>query len=198
MELIFASHNQNKVKEINALLGEGFTVKSLSDIAYTQDIIEDGATLEANALIKARTIYKHTQKNCFADDTGLLVTALQGAPGVYSARYAGAQKNDSDNMDLLLKNLATETDRSARFVTIIALIIEGKEFLFEGTLHGNIITEKIGSNGFGYDPVFMPVDQNRTLAQMELSEKNTISHRARAFDKMKTFLHQNYQTNTAL
>lgn len=198
MELIFASHNQHKVKEINALLGDGFTVRSLSDIAYTDDIIEDGDTLEANALIKARAIYKENGKNCFADDTGLLVTALQGAPGVYSARYAGPQKNDHDNMDLLLKNLAAETDRSARFVTVIALIIEGKEFLFEGILHGNIITEKIGTNGFGYDPVFMPVDYNRTLAQMELSEKNTISHRARAFEKMKNFLHQHYKAHTAL
>ena len=191
MELIFASHNQNKVKEINALLGNGFRVKSLSDIGFDTEIVENGETLEANALIKARTIYELTQQNCFADDTGLLVSALNNEPGVYSARYAGLQKNDHDNMDLLLKNLEGITDRKANFTTCIALILEGKEYLFEGKLHGSIIHEKIGSNGFGYDPIFKPDNYTITLAQMELSEKNTISHRAKAFENMKAFLLKN-------
>lgn len=191
MELIFASHNQNKVKEINALLGNGFRVKSLSDIGFDTEIVENGETLEANALIKARTIYELTQQNCFADDTGLLVSALNNEPGVYSARYAGLQKNDHDNMDLLLKNLEGITDRKANFTTCIALILEGKEYLFEGKLHGSIIHEKIGSNGFGYDPIFKPDNYTITLAQMELSEKNTISHRAKAFENMKAFLLRN-------
>ncbi len=191
MELIFASHNQNKVKEINALLGNGFRVKSLSDIGFDTEIVENGETLEANALIKARTIYKLTQQNCFADDTGLLVSALNNEPGVYSARYAGLQKNDHDNMDLLLKNLEGITDRKANFTTCIALILDGKEYLFEGKLHGSIIKEKIGSNGFGYDPIFKPDNYTITLAQMELSEKNTISHRAKAFESMKAFLLKN-------
>ena len=191
MELIFASHNQNKVKEINALLGNGFRVKSLSDIGFDTEIVENGETLEANALIKARTIYELTQQNCFADDTGLLVSALNNEPGVYSARYAGLQKNDHDNMDLLLKNLEGITDRKANFTTCIALILEGKEYLFEGKLHGSIIQEKIGSNGFGYDPIFKPDNYTITLAQMELSEKNTISHRAKAFENMKAFLLRN-------
>lgn len=191
MELIFASHNQNKVKEINALLGNGFRVKSLSDIGFDTEIVENGETLEANALIKARTIYELTQQNCFADDTGLLVNALNNEPGVYSARYAGLQKNDHDNMDLLLRNLEEITDRKANFTTCIALILDGKEYLFEGKLHGSIIQEKIGSNGFGYDPIFKPDNYTITLAQMELSEKNTISHRAKAFENMKAFLLKN-------
>jgi XTP/dITP diphosphohydrolase len=190
MELIFASHNENKVTEIAALIGSGYSVKSLSAIGFNTEIIENGSTLTENALIKAKTIYQATNKNCFADDTGLLVEALNNEPGVFSARYAGIQKNDHDNMNLLLENLKNKSNRNANFTTVIALIMDGKEYLFEGKLFGEIITEKIGSNGFGYDPIFKPKDFNITLAQMDLNKKNTISHRALAFKKMIDFLHK--------
>jgi XTP/dITP diphosphohydrolase len=188
MELIFASHNQNKVFEINAIVGEQFVIKSLSDIGYHHDIIEDGLTLEENALIKARTIYKHTQKNCFADDTGLLVEALNNEPGVHSARYAGPQKNDKQNIELLLKNLEAQQNKKACFTTVIALIFNHQEYLFTGQLNGQITSTEAGTNGFGYDPVFMPENYNITLAQMSLTEKNAISHRAIAFNKLAHFL----------
>lgn len=190
MELIFASHNENKVTEIAALIGSGYSVKSLSAIGFNTEIVENGSTLTENALIKARTIYQATNKNCFADDTGLLVEALNNEPGVFSARYAGNQKNDHDNMNLLLENLKNKSNRNANFTTVIALIMDGKEYLFEGKLFGEIITEKIGSNGFGYDPIFKPKDFNISLAQMDLNKKNTISHRALAFKKMIDFLHK--------
>lgn len=189
MELIFASHNENKVTEIAALIGNNYQVKSLSAIGFNTEIEENGSTLTENALIKARTIYQTTQKNCFADDTGLLVEALNNEPGVYSARYAGLQKNANDNMDLLLKNLASFENKNANFTTIIALILNGQEYLFEGNLYGKIIHSKIGTNGFGYDPIFMPNGYDITLAQMDLQEKNKISHRALAFNKMTDFLH---------
>ena len=188
MEIIFASHNENKVTEISALIGTDFTVKSLNAIGYHDEIIEDGETLEANALIKARTIYNKTKSNGFADDTGLLVEALNNEPGVYSARYAGEQKNANDNMNLLLKNLANFDNKNARFVTVIALIIDGKEYLFEGELIGKITDTKTGKFGFGYDPIFFPNGFNISLAEMDLREKNKISHRAKAFEKMISFL----------
>ena len=190
MELIFASHNENKVTEIAALIGSGYSVKSLSSIGFNTEIVENGSTLTENALIKARTIHQATNKNCFADDTGLLVEVLNNEPGVYSARYAGNQKNDQDNLNLLLENLKNKSNRSANFTPVIALILDGKEYLFEGKLMGEIVTEKIGSNGFGYDPIFKPKDFNITLAQMDLIKKNTISHRAMAFKKMIDFLHK--------
>lgn len=189
MELIFASHNENKVNEIAALIGSSYVVKSLSVIGFNTEIEENGSTLTENALIKARTIYQATNKNCFADDTGLLVEALNNEPGVYSARYAGLQKNANDNMDLLLKNLTPFENKNAKFTTVIALILNGKEYLFEGNLDGKIIPNKIGTNGFGYDPIFMPNGYDITLAQMDLQEKNKISHRALAFNKMTDFLH---------
>jgi XTP/dITP diphosphohydrolase len=189
MELIFASHNENKVTEIAALIGSSYSVKSLSAIGFNTEIVENGSTLTENALIKARTIYQATNKNCFADDTGLLVEVLNNEPGVFSARYAGIQKNDNDNMNLLLENLKNKSNRSANFTTVIALILEGKEYLFEGKLMGEIVTEKIGLNGFGYDPIFKPSGYGITLAQMDLIKKNTISHRAIAFQKMIDFLH---------
>ena len=189
MELIFASHNENKVNEIAALIGSSYVVKSLSAIGFNTEIEENGSTLTENALIKARTIYQATNKNCFADDTGLLVEALNNEPGVYSARYAGLQKNANDNMDLLLKNLTPFENKNAKFTTVIALILNGKEYLFEGNLDGKIIPNKIGTNGFGYDPIFMPNGYDITLAQMDLQEKNKISHRALAFNKMTDFLH---------
>jgi XTP/dITP diphosphohydrolase len=190
MELIFASHNENKVTEIAGLIGSGYSVKSLSAIGFNTEIVENGSTLTENALIKARTIYQATNKNCFADDTGLLVEALNNEPGVFSARYAGIQKNDHDNMNLLLENLKNKSNRNANFTTVIALIMDGQEYLFEGKLFGEIITKKIGSNGFGYDPIFKPKDFNISLAQMDLNKKITISHRALAFKKMIDFLHK--------
>jgi XTP/dITP diphosphohydrolase len=189
MELIFASHNENKVKEIASLIGKPFVIKSLSDIQFNEEIEENGITLIENALIKARTIYKETCKNCFADDTGLLVEALNNEPGVYSARYAGPQKNANDNMDLLLKNLEPFPNKNAHFVTVIALILNNKEHIFEGKLSGKIIQTKRGLNGFGYDPIFIPNGFEITLAEMNISEKNTISHRAMAFKQMIDYLH---------
>lgn len=190
MELIFASHNENKVQEIAELIGNKYIVNSLSTIGFNTEIEENGSTLTENAFIKARTIYQATNKNCFADDTGLLVEALNNEPGVYSARYAGLQKNANENMDLLLKNLAPFDNKNAKFNTVIALILNGQEYLFEGSLFGKIIPNKTGTNGFGYDPVFMPNKYDITLAQMDLQEKNKISHRALAFNKMVDFLHE--------
>jgi XTP/dITP diphosphohydrolase len=188
MDLIFASHNENKVFEIANLVGNKYKILSLNDINFKEDIIENGSTLQENALIKARTIFSETGKNCFADDTGLLVKSLNNEPGVYSARYAGEQKNADDNMNLLLLNLNNKTDRQAKFTTVIALIMNGKEFIFEGELAGSIILEKKGSNGFGYDPIFKPNGYINTLAQLDITEKNKISHRALAFKKMIDFL----------
>jgi XTP/dITP diphosphohydrolase len=188
MDLIFASHNENKVFEIANLVGNKYKILSLNDINFKEDIIENGSTLQENALIKARTIFNETGKNCFADDTGLLVKSLNNEPGVYSARYAGEQKNADDNMNLLLLNLNNKTDRQAKFTTIIALIMNGYEFIFEGELAGSIILEKKGSNGFGYDPIFKPNGYINTLAQLDITEKNKISHRALAFKKMNDFL----------
>jgi len=190
MELIFASHNENKVNEIRGLIGPNYTIKSLSTIGFKNEIAENGATLTENALIKARTIYANTKKNCFADDTGLLVEALNNEPGVYSARYAGLQKNAHDNMDLLLNNLKEINHKKANFTTIIALILNGKEYIFEGSLFGQITTTKKGTNGFGYDPIFMPNGYDITLAEMNLLEKNSISHRGIAFQKMTDFLRE--------
>lgn len=187
-QLIFATQNRNKAVEINALLEGKFDVRSLIDLGYTNDIPETGNTLEENALIKARHVFQLSGKNCFADDTGLEVAALNGEPGVYSARYAGEHKNDSDNIDLLLQKLKDKPNRKAHFRTVIALIFDGKEYLFEGIARGEIGTEKKGSGGFGYDPVFKPENYELTFAQMLLEEKNKISHRARAFAQMKTFL----------
>ena len=188
MDLIFASHNENKVFEIATLVGNKYKILSLNDINFKEEIIENGYNLQENALIKARTIFNETGKNCFADDTGLLVKSLNNEPGVYSARYAGEQKNADDNMNLLLLNLNNKIDRQAKFTTIIALIMNGNEFIFEGELAGSIISEKKGSNGFGYDPIFKPNGYNNTLAQLDITEKNKISHRALAFKKMIDFL----------
>ncbi len=194
MELVFATQNPNKAKEIAAKLGKEFTITDLNALGITEEIPETADTLEGNALLKARYVYARTQLNCFADDTGLEVEALNGEPGVYSARYAGLQKNADDNMELLLKNLTGKTNRKARFRTVIALIIDGKEYLFEGIAGGTIITEKKGNEGFGYDPIFIPEGYDKTFAQMSLEEKNTLSHRAKAFDKMRGFFTQKMTT----
>ncbi len=188
MRLLFATHNQNKFKEVKSLIPPFIELLSLNDVNVETDVEETSDTIEGNALLKARTIYHQTGVNCFADDSGLLVDALNGAPGVYSARYAGEQKNDGDNVRKLISNLHDVTNRGAYFKTVIALIIDGKEHLFEGIINGHIITEKRGNNGFGYDPIFMPDGYDKTFAEMNLDTKNTISHRAIALKKVVNYL----------
>lgn len=188
MQIVFATNNQNKLREINHILGDSFQLLSLRDFKIEDDIPENEPTLEGNALHKARYIYRIVKMDVFADDTGLEIDALKGEPGVHSARFAGEDKDSNANIDKVLALLGTETDRRARFRTVIALVIDGKEFLFEGTAQGEIINEKRGNEGFGYDPVFIPEGNDRTFAEMPLSEKNLISHRARAFEKLRKFL----------
>ena len=188
MEIIFASNNQNKIREINNVLGNSFTLLSLKDLNMNEDIPENEMTLEGNALYKARHIYIATGKNVFADDTGLEVQALNGRPGVHSARFAGENKDSDSNIEKLLSLLENEPNRNARFRTVIALILDGKEYLFEGTVTGKIIKDRRGKQGFGYDPVFIPDRKSVTFAEMDLKEKNMISHRARAFEKLRHFL----------
>ena len=188
MELIFATHNNNKVLEINKLLPSGYVLNSLTDLNYDSEIEESGVTLEENALIKARTIFNTFKKDCFAGDSGLEVSALEGKPGVYSARYAGNHKNAEDNTQKILLELKGVNDRQAQFRTVIALIIGGTECLFEGIIKGEISNQPMGHNGFGYDPIFIPEKQPLTFAQLTLSEKNKISHRSRAFQKLVEFL----------
>lgn len=188
MQLLFATHNQNKLKEVKSLVPGNIHVLSLDDISYKNDIEETESTIEGNALLKARTIYEHTGIPCFADDSGLLVDALDGSPGVYSARYAGDQKSDADNMQKLLHNLKNVTNRAARFKTVMALVMDGEEHLFEGLIQGNITLEKMGNHGFGYDPVFIPDGYNQTFAQMSSETKNSMSHRGIALKKLIDFL----------
>lgn len=188
MELVFASNNINKVREINDILGTSFTLLSLLDLNISEEIPENEFTLEGNALQKARFIYNLTGRNVFADDTGLEVEALGGKPGVHSARFAGDSKNSDANIEKLLSLLKDSSNREARFRTVIALIINGKEYLFEGIVRGRIIFERRGDRGFGYDPVFVPLGKRNTFAEMDLDQKNRISHRARAFNKLRKFL----------
>lgn len=188
MEIVFASNNLNKIREINNVLGNSFKLLSLKDICMEEDIPENEATLESNALLKARFIHNATGMNVFADDTGLETEALNGDPGVHSARFAGENKDSEANIDKLLALLEKKTSRKARFRTVIALILDGKEHLFEGIVEGEIITERRGKMGFGYDPVFLPEGRKLTFAEMDLDEKNKISHRARAFAGLKAFL----------
>lgn len=189
VEYILATHNQNKVLEINHLLTSfPVTIKSLADINYLEEIIENGNTLEENAFIKAETIFRDLDKNALGEDTGLEVEALEGAPGVFTARYGGAQRSADHNMDRLLSELEGETNRKARFRTCIALITNDKRKLFEGIVEGEIGTEKKGDYGFGYDPIFIPDGYNKTFAELPLNEKSKISHRARAVKKLMEFL----------
>ena len=188
MELIFGTHNQNKVEEISAILPPIIEVKSLNDLNFTDQIPETSNTLRGNALIKVRTIFNKFQKDCFADDTGLEVEILNGAPGVHSARFAGKNKKDEDNIDKLLKELENHHNTNAQFRTIIALIYKHEEFIFEGIIKGKIIKEIKGDNGFGYDPIFQPEHHFLTFAQISTKEKNKISHRAIAFRKLIDFL----------
>lgn len=188
MELVFASGNENKVLEVAKKLGGMIPLKGLRDIGCTTDLPETADTLEGNARQKARYVWEHHGVNCFADDTGLEVTALSMAPGVYSARYAGEQRSSADNMALLLENLKPHTDRSARFRTVICLILEGEEFLFEGVVQGAIRSTPSGSEGFGYDPIFEPSGYSITFAEMSIEEKNVISHRGKAIAALRDFL----------
>ena len=188
MELIFATHNQSKVEEISAILPPIIEVKSLNDLNFTDQIPETSNTLRGNALIKVRTIFNKFQKDCFADDTGLEVEILNGAPGVHSARFAGKNKKDEDNIDKLLKELENHHNTNAQFRTIIALIYKHEEFIFEGIIKGKIIKEIKGDNGFGYDSIFQPEHHFLTFAQISTREKNKISHRAIALRKLIDFL----------
>ncbi len=192
MKIVFATNNRHKLQEAAAILGPGFELSTPTSLGITEDIPETADTLEGNALQKARYIYERTSLDCFADDTGLEVAALGGAPGVRSARYAGDRHDFDDNNRLLLRNLQGADDRSARFRTVIALILGGKEYLFEGRVEGRIIDEYRGTEGFGYDPIFVPEGCDQTFAQMPPEEKNAISHRARAVEKLCEFL-DNYE-----
>lgn len=188
MKLVFATNNKHKLDEVRSILGDRVEVLSLNDINCHDDIPETAETLQGNALIKARYIYNKYGIDCFADDTGLEVDALNGEPGVYSARYAGEQHCSEDNMNKLLQNLTGKTNRNAQFRTVIALIINGEETLFDGIVKGTISKEKTGDSGFGYDPIFVPEDHTESFAQMDSKQKNKISHRYRAVVKLCDYL----------
>ena len=190
MTLIFASNNEHKIREINSILGNNFRLLSLHDININEDIPEEEPQLEGNALAKARFVFNFTGMDVFADDTGLEISFLNGLPGVHSARFAGENKDSSANIEKVLSLLGNTDNREARFRTVIALILEKKEYLFEGIVTGKIIREKKGIEGFGYDPIFIPDGKTLTFAEMRLAEKNSVSHRARAFEKLKEFLVQ--------
>jgi len=189
-KLIFASHNAHKTKEIAAIFNGLFQIASLHNIGFFEEIIESGDTLEENAAIKANAVFGATQLDCFADDTGLMVDALDGKPGVYTARYAGPERDANLNNQKLLFELQNHTNRTASFVTIIHLIFNGKSYQFKGELKGYIAHEAKGTEGFGYDPLFVPLGSDRTLAQMSLLEKNQLSHRAKAFQQMLQFFNE--------
>jgi XTP/dITP diphosphohydrolase len=189
MKIVFASNNKNKIKEIQQLLPDSIKIMSLESIGCFEEIPETANTIEGNAIQKANYITEKYGLDCFADDTGLEVAALDGEPGVLSARYAGNQRSDEDNMTKLLKNLSDKPNRSAQFKTVIALNLRGKQYLFTGIAGGEIILEKRGTAGFGYDPIFKPENYQETFAEMDLSLKNKISHRGKAVQQLITFLH---------
>jgi XTP/dITP diphosphohydrolase len=188
MKLVFASNNKNKIQEIQQLVPNSIQILSLEEIGCTEDIPETADTIERNAILKANYVTEKYGYNCFADDTGLEVETLNGAPGVYSARYAGEQKDANDNMDKLLSELKDKTNRKANFKTVIALNLNGEQNLFTGIINGKIIEEKIGTNGFGYDPIFVADGFNKTFAELTMEEKSTISHRGIAVKQLLTFL----------
>ena len=197
MELVFATNNKHKIREISDLLDNNFRVLGLADLGINEEIPEEAETLEENALFKARYVHEKTGLNVFADDTGLEVSSLGGAPGVYSARYAGESKSFDDNIEKLLRELQDVTGRSARFRTVIALILDDSEYLFEGTVEGEIIRERRGNGGFGYDPVFIASGYDLTFAEIPLGAKNRISHRAKAMRKLIGFLRGENRTGAA-
>ena len=190
MKLIFATNNQHKVEEIRTVLAEGLEIVTLKEAGIDIDIPEPFHTLEENASAKAKTIYDLTTINCFSEDTGLEVAALNGDPGVKSARYAGDNRSFDANIDKLLINLADKTDRTAQFRTVISLIIDGNETQFEGICKGKIIESRKGGQGFGYDPVFIPEGSTKTFAEMDTKEKGIFSHRRIATDKLVAFLNK--------
>ena len=190
MQIVFATNNENKLREIRNILGNSFSLLSLGDLNIRDDIPENEATLEGNALQKARYIHRLLKMNVFADDTGLEIEALNGLPGVNSARFAGENKDFDANIDKALQMMGSTSNRKARFRTVIALILDDREYLFEGIIKGKIISERRGKEGFGYDPVFVPQGRDLTFAEMSLAEKNRISHRAKAFMKLRSFLLQ--------
>ena len=193
MKLVFATNNKHKLQEVRDILGSRVEVLSLSDINCYDDISETADTLEGNAIMKARYIYDKYGVDCFADDTGLEVEALNGAPGVYSARYAGDGHDSEANMNKLLQNLTDKNNRFAQFRTVIALIIKGEEYHFDGIVKGEITKEKLGDSGFGYDPIFIPEGFSKSFAQMTNDEKNSISHRFRATEKLNDYLKKIYE-----
>lgn len=188
MQIVFATNNTHKIIEVQALLPDNIQIISLESIDCSEDIPETADTIEGNAIQKANYITEKYGYNCFADDTGLEVEALNGEPGVYSARYAGAQRNADDNMNLLLEKLQNQTNRTAQFKTVIALNLNGKQHLFTGIAAGEITLEKIGNQGFGYDPIFQPEGFSETFAQLSLAQKGQISHRGKATQALITFL----------
>jgi len=188
--LIFATNNQHKVEEIRSVIGKQFEIITLKEAGIDIDIPEPHDTIAANASEKSKVIYELTGKDCFSEDTGLEVEALNGEPGVKSARYAGDGRDFQKNIDKLLSKLEDKDNRKARFITVISLILNGKEYLFEGVCNGKIITHQTGIRGFGYDPVFMPDGSDKTFAEMSMEEKNAYSHRRKATDKLIEFLRQ--------
>ena len=191
-KLVFATNNQHKLEEIRSILSDSYQIVSLDEIGCFEDIPETADTLEGNALLKAQYVKTHYGYDCFADDTGLEVKALNNAPGVYSARYAGDAKDSKANIRKVLKELENHSDRSAIFRTVIALIMGEKEYLFVGAVEGKLIEETKGNAGFGYDPVFIPEGYSETFAEMKPDVKNTISHRAKAVEKLKAFLDEKH------
>jgi len=187
-KLVFATNNQNKFRELQQILSNEFELLSLKDIGCLEDIPETAETIEENSMQKAEYVYQKYKIDCFADDTGLEVEALQGRPGVYSARYAGEEKNMEKNIEKILSELKNKENRKARFKTVISLILDGEKYQFEGIVNGEIIKEKRGESGFGYDPVFVPDGYKLSFAEMQADEKNKISHRGRAVKKLVAFL----------
>jgi XTP/dITP diphosphohydrolase len=194
MKIIFATNNQHKVDEIRSALPENFSIITLKEAGIDIDIPEPHDSLQDNAAEKARTIHHLTNANCFSEDTGLEVYLLNNQPGVHSARYAGEEKSFDKNIEKVLSKLGNSSERGARFRTVICLILEGKEYFFEGICKGEIINKKKGNQGFGYDPIFIPTGSGKTFAEMSRNEKNSFSHRKKALDKLVTFL-TSYKTD---
>jgi XTP/dITP diphosphohydrolase len=193
MKIVFATNNENKIKEIQSMLPQSIEIISLESIGCFEEIPETADTIEENAIMKANYVTDKYGFDCFADDTGLEVVSLNGEPGVYSARYAGEQRSSEDNMDKLLLNLEDKTDRKAQFKTVITLNLKGEQFLFTGIARGEITLEKNGNQGFGYDPIFRPENYQETFAQLSLETKNRISHRGKATQELIAFLNKNQQ-----
>jgi XTP/dITP diphosphohydrolase len=192
MQLVFASNNKNKIKEIQLLVSDTIQILSLEEIGCTEDIPETADTIEGNAILKANYVTEKFGFNCFADDSGLEVDALNGEPGVFSARYAGEPKNDENNIDKLLANLKEIENKKANFKTVICLNINGEQQLFTGIINGQIIEERVGTNGFGYDPIFVADGYQKTFAELTLEEKSNISHRGIAVKQLITFLQKQF------